>query len=74
MRQSDIDAASAGSKDHRSTRPGFRADIEGLRAVAVMAVVLFHAMVPGVGGGFVTGHRHGKSRRTRHLGLGHHVA
>lgn len=32
---------------------GFRPDIEGLRAVAVLAVVLFHANVPGVGGGFV---------------------
>jgi len=32
---------------------GFRRDIEGLRAVAVVAVVLFHAEVPGVGGGFV---------------------
>ena len=32
---------------------GFRPDIEGLRAVAVLAVVLFHADVPGVGGGFV---------------------
>ena len=31
----------------------FRPDIEGLRAVAVLAVVLFHAEVPGVGGGFV---------------------
>ena len=31
----------------------FRPDIEGLRAVAVMAVVLFHAGVPGVNGGFV---------------------
>ena len=31
----------------------FRADIEGLRAVAVIAVVLFHAGVPGVGGGFI---------------------
>ena len=34
-------------------RSGFRPDIEGLRAVAVLAVVLFHADVPGVGGGFV---------------------
>jgi peptidoglycan/LPS O-acetylase OafA/YrhL len=34
-------------------RAGFRPDIEGLRAVAVVAVVLFHADVPGVGGGFV---------------------
>jgi peptidoglycan/LPS O-acetylase OafA/YrhL len=32
---------------------GFRPDIEGLRAVAVLAVVLFHAGVPGVAGGFV---------------------
>ncbi|HZE16934.1 MAG TPA: acyltransferase family protein, partial [Mycobacterium sp.] len=27
--------------------------MEGLRAVAVLAVVLFHAGVPGVGGGYV---------------------
>ncbi|WP_430333862.1 acyltransferase family protein [Rhodococcus sp. ACT016] len=32
---------------------GFRPDIEGLRAVAVLAVVLFHAGVPGIAGGFV---------------------
>ncbi|MBU9762352.1 acyltransferase [Mycobacterium sp. TNTM28] len=31
----------------------FRPDIEGLRAVAVLAVVLFHAGVPGLGGGFI---------------------
>ncbi len=31
----------------------FRPDIEGLRAVAVLAVVLFHAGVPGFGGGFI---------------------
>ncbi len=37
----------------RRTQTGFRQDIEGLRAVAVLAVVLFHAGVPGVGGGFV---------------------
>jgi peptidoglycan/LPS O-acetylase OafA/YrhL len=37
----------------RAARTGFRPDIEGLRAVAVLAVVLFHAAVPGVGGGFV---------------------
>jgi peptidoglycan/LPS O-acetylase OafA/YrhL len=34
-------------------RSGFRPDIEGLRAVAVLAVVLFHAGVPGLPGGFV---------------------
>jgi peptidoglycan/LPS O-acetylase OafA/YrhL len=32
---------------------GFRPDIEGLRAVAVLAVVLFHAGLPGLPGGFV---------------------
>jgi peptidoglycan/LPS O-acetylase OafA/YrhL len=31
----------------------YRADIDGLRAVAVVPVVLFHAGVPGVSGGFV---------------------
>lgn len=31
----------------------FRPDIEGLRTVAVIAVVLFHAGLPGVGGGFL---------------------
>ncbi|MFI5776097.1 acyltransferase family protein [Nocardia sp. NPDC051570] len=30
----------------------FRPDIEGLRAVAVLAVVLFHAGLPGISGGF----------------------
>jgi peptidoglycan/LPS O-acetylase OafA/YrhL len=34
-------------------RRGFRADVEGLRAVAVLAVVLYHAGVPGASGGFV---------------------
>ena len=31
----------------------FRPDIEGLRAVAILAVLAFHARVPGMGGGFV---------------------
>ncbi|MFI5506947.1 acyltransferase family protein [Mycobacterium sp. NPDC051804] len=41
---------------HAGVRPAhkrFRTDIEGLRAIAVSAVVLFHAGVPGLGGGFV---------------------
>ncbi|MBV9352198.1 MAG: acyltransferase, partial [Mycobacterium sp.] len=37
----------------RAPSVGFRLDIEGLRAVAVLAVVLFHAGVPGVGGGYI---------------------
>jgi peptidoglycan/LPS O-acetylase OafA/YrhL len=37
----------------RSAKTEFRQDIEGLRAVAVLAVVLFHADVPGVGGGYI---------------------
>ena len=31
----------------------FRADVEGLRAVAVLAVVVYHAGLSQVGGGFV---------------------
>jgi peptidoglycan/LPS O-acetylase OafA/YrhL len=31
----------------------FRPDVEGLRAVAVVAVVLFHAGVPGLSGGYI---------------------
>ena len=34
-------------------RQDFARTSEGLRAVAVLAVVLFHAGMPGVGGGFV---------------------
>src|SRR4051812_12948913 len=34
-------------------RPAFRADLEGLRGVAILLVVLFHAGVPALAGGFV---------------------
>jgi peptidoglycan/LPS O-acetylase OafA/YrhL len=34
-------------------RAPFRPDIEGLRAVAVVAVVLYHAGIPGIAGGYI---------------------
>lgn len=47
-------ADSVPSADVVQRRQGrFRGDIEGLRAIAVLAVVLFHAGFPGLGGGFV---------------------
>ncbi|WP_139978073.1 acyltransferase family protein [Nocardioides litoris] len=33
--------------------PAFRTDVQGMRAVAVLAVIAAHAAVPGMGGGFV---------------------
>jgi peptidoglycan/LPS O-acetylase OafA/YrhL len=37
---------------HQSTTK-FRPDIEGLRAIAVLLVVLFHTGVPGFRGGYI---------------------
>ena len=37
----------------RSARPGFRYDIAGLRAIAVLMVVLCHFEIPGFAGGFI---------------------
>ena len=51
--QADGVRPSEGVQDPQPLRSGFRADIEGLRAIAVLAVVLFHAGVPGIGGGFI---------------------
>ncbi len=44
------------SGDEAGTAPGdrrFRPDVEGLRAIAVVLVVLYHARFPGLHGGFV---------------------
>jgi peptidoglycan/LPS O-acetylase OafA/YrhL len=40
-------------RDDRHEPDAFRHDIQGLRAVSVLAVVLYHAKIPGFGGGFV---------------------
>jgi peptidoglycan/LPS O-acetylase OafA/YrhL len=40
------------AREH-NVRPAYRADIDGLRAVAVLAVVLFHAFPNALAGGFV---------------------
>ena len=46
--QESGEAAGTAPEDRR-----FRADVQGLRAVAVTLVLLFHAHVPGMGGGYV---------------------
>jgi peptidoglycan/LPS O-acetylase OafA/YrhL len=43
--------ATAGPEAEQAT--GFRPDIEGLRAVAVLLIVLYHAGLPGLAGGYV---------------------
>src|ERR1700692_3351409 len=50
------DASAPRSGEEAGTAPGdrrFRPDVEGLRAIAVLLVVLFHAGIPGLNGGFV---------------------
>ena len=46
--QPPVDEAGTAPEDRR-----FRPDVQGLRAIAVLLVVLFHAHVPGFGGGYV---------------------
>jgi peptidoglycan/LPS O-acetylase OafA/YrhL len=44
------------SGDQAGTAPGdrkFRPDVEGLRAIAIVLVVLYHAGIPGISGGYV---------------------
>ena len=53
LHPADSVSATVAAASRRSAKTEFRPDIEGLRAIAVVAVVLFHAGVPGVGGGFV---------------------
>lgn len=53
MPQADGVSSTRERQDRVSIRSTFRPDIEGLRAVAVVAVVAFHASIPGLGGGYV---------------------
>ncbi len=53
MRQADSVSPTEGPQNRHLPREQYRSDIEGLRAIAVLAVVLFHADVPGIRGGFV---------------------
>ena len=47
------DAAAPVATPHPRQSEGFRPDLEGLRGVAILMVLLFHAGVPAISGGFV---------------------
>ena len=53
MAHADSLSATEEQQSRRSEQKYFRPDIEGLRAIAVLGVVMFHAAVPGIGGGYV---------------------
>jgi peptidoglycan/LPS O-acetylase OafA/YrhL len=48
-----VDARAVPAETPPTAPSGFRPDIEGMRAIAIVAVVAFHANVPGFSGGFV---------------------
>ena len=51
--QADTGSPTAEAQSRRPTPKDFRPDIEGLRGFTLLAILGFHAEVPGVGGGFV---------------------
>jgi peptidoglycan/LPS O-acetylase OafA/YrhL len=53
LRQADTGTPTKEVQSRRPTPKDFRPDIEGLRGFTLLAILGFHAEVPGVGGGFV---------------------
>jgi peptidoglycan/LPS O-acetylase OafA/YrhL len=56
LEETPVDSRLLPSGREAGTAPGdrrFRPDVEGLRAIAILTVVLFHAGVPGLTGGYV---------------------
>src|SRR6185437_16120404 len=48
-----LQADSVEIEQHAEYRLGYRGDIEGLRAVAILLVVASHAKIPGFSGGYI---------------------
>ena len=53
LHQADTGSPTKEVQSRRPTPKDFRPDIEGLRGFTLLAILGFHAEVPGVGGGFV---------------------